>query len=742
MNMLQTSSVKNFFSEDKLLALLAVAGFASVILTFFSFNQSATSGNTDIWLWGSAISMILLIGLLARRIYKFISLQRKTVANSKLHLKLSALFLVTSLTPAIFIAIFSMLFFHYGVQTWFSNQIKTAVTESQVIAEAYLEEHQNAIRADLLAMANDLNTQSDLVFLNRDVLTRLVNTQTFIRNLSEAIIFTRDGRVLARSSLNFTLEPENIPDYIMERVAQGVDEVIIFSGDEDDRVRAIVPLQSSLNTFLAVGRLVDPTVLARVEGTRDAVAKYRELESQYSGLRQTLTLSYAALALFLTGMAVWVGLSLASYLIKPVTNLLKASEKIRAGDLNTHVDENTGFDEFNILATSFNRMIGQIKKQRTELLNANREMDERRQYTEAVLRDVTSGVISVDDDGVVTLANRAAARLLGFTNERVLGTRISAIMPEIIPLIDDKTLWVGNTLDTNIPYKTQKGERLDLIIKIVSENDDVENENIGGFIITFDDISVLKSAQRKAAWSDVARRIAHEIKNPLTPIQLSAERINRRFAEFIPEDHRDVFEKCIQTIGKHVEDIGRMVAEFSSFARMPEAIIKPENINVILSEVLVMQGEANHEVAFNKLGGLKGKSKFLVNCDAQQMRQVITNIIQNAVESLQDNKADKILNIWACARKGRTFLVFQDNGPGFPESVELSTLTDPYVTHKPKGTGLGLAIVKKIMDDHGGQLILGSKKWMATELEDFMAEDKAGATVALSFPNTDNELSN
>ena len=214
-----------------------------------------------------------------------------------------------------------MLFFHYGVQTWFSNQIKTAVTESQVIAEAYLEEHQNAIRADLLAMANDLNTQSDLVFLNRDVLTRLVNTQTFIRNLSEAIIFTRDGRVLARSSLNFTLEPENIPDYIMERVAQGVDEVIIFSGDEDDRVRAIVPLQSSLNTFLAVGRLVDPTVLARVEGTRDAVAKYRELESQYSGLRQTLTLSYAALALFLTGMAVWVGLSLASYLIKPVTNL-------------------------------------------------------------------------------------------------------------------------------------------------------------------------------------------------------------------------------------------------------------------------------------------------------------------------------------------------------------------------------------------------------------------------------------
>lgn len=692
----------------------------------------------DFWLTLNGALLTALVILLGRRIFFFLRSQKKNVTSSRLHLKLSALFLLISLTPAIFIAVFSLLFFHYGVQTWFSNQIKTAVTESQEIAQSYLKEHQNAIRADLLAMASDIDIQADSLTFDTERLDKIVNTQAFIRNLSEALIFDQQGRTLARSSLAFTLDPQTVPDYARTRAEQG--DVVLFDSFEDDRVRALIKLKSFSNAYLAVGRLVDPTVLARVNRTRDAAEKYKTLESQYSGLRQTLTLTYVALAIFLTGVAVWLGLNLARYLIIPIENMVEASEKIRAGDFSTHVKEKTRLEEFNILAKSFNRMVGQIQKQQTELMVANREMDERRRFTEAVLADVSSGVFSVDNKGIITLSNKAACDLLQMESEVLTGAVLNDIMPSLRVSIEDKNLWNKNTLDVDIPYTGQKGKKLDLIVKVVAEK---EKALSGSMIVTFDDISALKSAQKKAAWSDVARRIAHEIKNPLTPIQLSAERIHKRFAKYVPDEEKDVFEKCISTIGKHVEDIGHMVTEFSDFARMPQPILKRSNIKTLINEVAIMQGEAYPNIVFKRLGLLKENNVLRVVFDTQQVRQAVLNLVQNAVDSLVESKV-KNPEIYLCLtlrEPNQVVLVVGDNGLGFPEDTAMDNLTDPYVTRKAKGTGLGLAIVKKIMEDHGGELILGKKKWMS-ENRDIPEAGDAGAIVALHFPLQDNTLSN
>ena len=437
----------------------------------------------------------------------------------------------------------------------------------------------------------------------------------------------------------------------------------------------------------------------------------------------------------------WLGLHLARYLVAPIDNMVQVSEKIRAGNYDTHVDENARLGEFNILARSFNRMVDQIRNQQGELLEANREMDDRRRFTEAVLADVSSGVLSIDSAGKIALANKTACDLLQIEIDELTDSSLKDIMPNVASAMEDKGIWSNGTFfDLDIPYVGKKGKKLNLIVKVVAERSSGKD---GGVIITFDDISALKAAQKKAAWSDVARRIAHEIKNPLTPIQLSAERIKRRFSEYIPDEDRDVFEKCIQTISKHVEDIGHMVAEFSSFARMPQPVLRKDNIKSLINEITVMQNEAYPKVTFKSYGLLNDKGAVHLLFDTQQIRQAITNLIQNAVDSLEEGKTRNAvitLSLYKLENEGLALLV-QDNGVGFPSDTTIESLTDPYVTRKAKGTGLGLAIVKKIMEDHGGELILGEKEWM-NDIKEFRDKKLSGAVVALHFPLKDNILSN
>ncbi|MGE4314150.1 MAG: ATP-binding protein [Pseudobdellovibrionaceae bacterium] len=730
------TTVKLLSREERILAFLIPVGVASLLLTVFSYFSETLAPYSHQLIDVDIVILTAIILVMGLRLFRFIRSQSKTGRTSRLNLKLAGIFALVSLIPAFFMAFFSLFFFYYGVQTWFSDQIRTAVEESQEVAKSYLAEHQNAIRADLQAMAKDIDLQSEQVSYNQASLERLLNTQIFVRNLSEAIIFDSQGKLLARSNLALTLEPEIIPEYALTDAALG--DAVVFTGSEDDRVRAVVKLQRYPDAYLAVGRLVDQLVLSRVEATRSAAARYEALERQYGGLRITITLVYIALTVALTGTALWFGFTLARKLVRPIDRLLSASEQIRAGDLSSRVNENTGLEEFDILVRSFNRMTQQLSEQREGLVTANREMDERRKFTETVLTGVSSGVLSTDREGHILLANPAALRLLDYTHEELTSRPLQEIVPAFAPMLNEIRETSMSITSSDVSYMNRKGRRYDLTVKIAPEDSIKGHE---GFIITFDDISALKSAQRKAAWSDVARRIAHEIKNPLTPIQLSAERIKRRFSDAIPEDEREVFEKCIQTIGKHVEDIGHMVAEFSAFARMPMPVLHQENFKTILNELIILQTEAHPHVTFIKHGDLKNNARIPLKCDAQQLRQVLTNLMQNAMDAMEEaleeeRKAAPELHFWATGGENGPFkLVIADNGPGFPEGVDPETLTDPYVTHKAKGTGLGLAIVKKIMEDHGGNLHLGAEDWMK-ELPEWPAQC-IGGVVALTFPGTE-----
>jgi len=731
MSLLPQINAKRFLGSEKILAFLFLAGFVSLVLTFFSFADRALTPYTDIFISFDVAILSLIIILLIRKIYIFIKVQRKTSHTSRLHTRLAILFSLISLLPAIFMALFSLFFFHVGVQSWFSDQIKTAIVESQEIATSYLHEHQSTIRADILAMAKDLDMQAEILSYNSDALEKAVNRQAFIRNLSEAIVFDGEGRVSARSSLTFTLAPSSIPEFALRDADDG--DVVVFPSLEDDRVRGLVKLQRYPNSYLTVGRLVDPVVLSRIDQTRDAAARYEQLEKQSSGLRNTLTLIYIVFSVFLTGVAVWLGLNLARSLVRPIERLVIASEQVRAGDLNVYVDEKTGLNEFDLLARSFNRMTGQIQSQHKDLIQANRQMDERRRFTETVLSGVSSGVLSLDKEYKILLTNAAAAQLLERTEKELMGQYLEKLVPALKNILEDASKSKIPTLGTDIPYIGPHGKKLDLLVKIVPE---VGKDGDVSYVITFDDISALKSAQRKAAWSDVARRIAHEIKNPLTPIQLSAERIKRRFSDNIPEEHREVFEKCIQTIGKHVEDINHMVTEFSAFARMPQPSLKLENIKTVIRDVIILQSEAHENVSFHQGGYLGNTTAVKVLSDTGLLRQALTNLVQNAIDAM-DNSARKELYIWLIERENEAVLVIADTGKGFPEDVETERLTDPYVTHKEKGTGLGLAIVKKIMEEHNGSLRLGRQKWMGRDLDEW-EESKYGAVVALHFPLDNN----
>ncbi len=712
--------------------LLLIAAIISGFATYAALTATPPFGDdpdTVIWLLNiNLVILLLLVMLIGRRVAKIWAGRRRGIAGSKLHVRLVLIFSLMAAAPAILMAIFSAFFFHYGVQSWFSERVQTAVLESQAVAEAYLDEHQQVIKADLLVMANDVDRQAGLYLENRTAFERMLETQAFLRNLSEVMMFHESGRVLARTGLTFTLSFETLPPYILEQAAQG--EVMVMTGASEDRVRALVKLSAFDDVYLFVGRMVDPTVLAHLAATKDAATEYAALKGRYSSLQIAVTMIFAVVALLLLMTATWFGIMLARQLVLPISALISASDRVRGGDLNARVSIRKGIEEFEYLGTSFNRMTGQIAAQRDELMTANRQMDQRRRFTETVLAGVSSGVIGVDERGAITITNNAASSILGKAEEELIGKNIKTLFPDIAELLERAHKHPEKIQQGEIPILTEDKHKRTLLVRIGIEK--VGSEDVGA-VLTFDDITELQAAQRKAAWADVARRIAHEIKNPLTPIQLSAERLRRKYLKEIDSDP-ETFTNCTDTIVKHVEDIGRMVSEFSDFARMPEPVMRGESVLKSLHDMIILQREAHKDITFT-LEGFDDK-EFQIECDAQQVRQAVTNLIQNAVDSIHDkiegtDWPGKIL-VLATKDNTRQQLVVSviDNGLGLPEE-DPASLSEPYITHKEKGTGLGLAIVKKIMEDHGGKLILGETDRL-TSYEGWM--DLGGASVSLVFP--------
>jgi nitrogen fixation/metabolism regulation signal transduction histidine kinase len=611
MSLLSITSIKAWLSglpgsRTRALAMaLAIAGAISGLATYAAFTQAPPFGddpNTVFWLLNvDLVILLLLVTIVARLAVSLWSRRRRGIAGARLHVRLVFIFSLLTAIPAILMTIFAAVFLHYGVQSWFSDRVKTAVEESQAVAEAYLEEHQQVIKADILAMANDIDRQATTLIDDAAYFNRSMDTQSFLRNFSEAIVFDSSGRVLAGSGLSYTLGMETLPQYALPQADEG--DVVVMTGESEDRVRALVRLNNFVDAYLFVGRMVDPVVLSHLADTKKAAEEYQRLESQRGHLQVKMTMIFIIVALLLMFAAIWAGLVLARQMIEPIAELIAAAEKVRSGDLTARVEESERQGEFEVLARAFNRMTKQLQEQQKDLV----------------------------------------------------------------------------------------------------------------------------VAARQAAWSDVARRIAHEIKNPLTPIQLSAERLKRKYLKQIHDDP-ETFSRCTDTIIQHVGDIGRMVGEFAAFARMPEAVLRRGTVNGDIGDLVALQQQAHPEITFTTTGLNVGAETMV---DSAQFRQAFTNIIQNAIDTVENADMKKI-GVALLMHEGEIAVVVADSGAGFPAGDdEKARLTEPYVTHKPRGTGLGLAIVRKIMEDHGGVLILGAPDWLKGEA---MVLQNGGAVVVLTLP--------
>ncbi len=454
-------------------------------------------------------------------------------------------------------------------------------------------------------------------------------------------------------------------------------------------------------------RPVDPVILDHMAHTEMAVAEYNRLDQNRSGLQVTLALIFALVALLVLVAAVLIGLVIANQLARPIGRLIMAAERVRAGDLAVRVPEAATEDEVAGLSRAFNRMTGQLAAQRAELMDAYGQLDSRRRFTEAVLAGVSAGVIGLDEQGRIELPNRAAGELLGVDLLAAIGRPLDELVPEFADLIAQARGTPERTHVAEIQIGPTNHRRT-LLVRLGSDRSTETSSRRFSLVVSFDDVTELQAAQRKAAWSDVARRIAHEIKNPLTPIQLSAERLKRRFTREITSDP-ETFVQCADTIVRQVADIGRMVDEFSAFARMPQPAIRAEDIGRIAREALVLPRNAHPGIAFSS-EGIPERGP-MAPCDRRLVGQALTNLLQNAIDAVsmrEDGGHDGRIAVSVVEQGGEVLIQVADDGVGLPED-DRGRLTEPYVTHKPKGTGLGLAIVKKVMEDHGGRLLLDER---------------------------------
>ena len=699
--------------ERKLAVTLLVGALLSGVATYLAMTGAfgiTPKPDTILLLLLLNLIVLLLLGtVVARRLVLLWMELRRGLAGAKLHARLVLLFSLVAVTPTIIVATFSALFLNLGMDAWFSERVRTAVKGSLIVAQAYLEEHQQRVGAEALAMAGDLRREGPILVSNRQRIEQVMRLQSTLRSLDEAVIINGDGDILARAGYSLMLEFDpDLPSWAIDRARR--DEVVVLSSDTDDRVRALVQIDKSADTFLYVGRVVDGRVLSHLDKTEGAARLYERLEGQRSGLQITFALIFVVLALLLLFAAIWVALIVATQMVRPISSLVAAAEQVSTGDLSVRVQEgSTKADEIGTLSRAFNRMAEQLESQRGELIDANRQLEERSRFTRLVLSGVSAGVIGLDVHGRINLPNRSAAELLGTDLEGRIGQDLAAVVPEMAELVDAARRRPNRMAERQIQLM-RAGQARTLLVRVVAEVGEV---GLQGFVVTFDDVTELLSAQRKAAWADVARRIAHEIKNPLTPIQLSAERLKRKYLKEIKSDP-DTFTVCTDTIVRQVGDIGRMVDEFSSFARMPAPVIRPEDVVQLCEQAVFLQKNAHPAIAYKV--DFPGKA-VTVPCDARQIGQALTNLLQNAADSIAARgeaegpakrpKGEILVRV--VQGVGEVVIAVEDNGRGLP-THDRERLTEPYVTTRAKGTGLGLAIVKKIMEDHGGNLILDDRE--------------------------------
>jgi two-component system nitrogen regulation sensor histidine kinase NtrY len=674
----------------KFLIFLVAGSVISVIATYVMLTKAPPFlKNKNLLIFFLSLDFILLLTLAALVAKNLTALwvERKSgQAGAKLHGRIVAVFSLLAIAPTILIATFSAIFFSIIIQSWFNERIKTAIGESIAVAGAYLGEHQKVISANAQAMASELGPFVEFAPPESDILSQKLTDETELRSLDEAIIFNDKMQVLARSRFSFSLDFETIPAVDLQNAMRAP---VIQKNEANDKVRALVAINPYTHTYLLVGRHVSPTVLNRIENAEKAAQEYARLESQGSDLALKFGAIFVGIAILLLLAAVLAGLLFANKLARPIRRLIQVNEEVSQGNLSARIPEEKGSEEFASLISSYNRMTTQLETQRDQL-------DTRRRFTEAVLAGVSAGVVGLDAKGRIHLPNQSASKLLDLDLRNEMGRKLTDVIPEMAPLFNELQEMKGSFIEEQVTFN-RNGHNHTLLVRLAL---DKTNNELTGYVLTFDDITQLQSAQRKAAWADVARRIAHEIKNPLTPIQLSAERLKRRYSEKMAQDS-DMFQNCVDTIIRQVEHIGQLVSEFSSFARMPAPHMKPEDFVQICGQEIFLQQQAHQNIKIEFDCSLKTLS---FDCDRGQIGQVLTNLIQNAVQAIEAKGISTgYVEVSLKSEGAKIILRVLDNGIGLP-SKERERLTEPYVTFREKGTGLGLAIVKKIIEDHEGFL--------------------------------------
>ena len=706
------------FSENRIGYLAVLVALGIGIMTIYQLSQfdpvGTDSGTLTTLIVIDLIAVVIVGGFVIRQILRLWVERRQKMAGYQLHWRLALLFGGVAALPAVITTAFALFVVDYSLRGWFADRISTAVTGSVQVADSYFEEHSSSIRSDVLTIANDVNREAFKLLSEPNLLNQYLTNQAALRNLSEAIILDGTGQVVAKSRFAFAVTFTSIGGDWLTKARQG--EVVILRGDQTNKLRAAVKLNSFVDAYLFVGRFIDRSVLEAVDSTRLAAADYQQLGISQLDLQVSFAFVFGLILALLLITALWIGLNLATAIVEPLGSVISVAEQVRDGNLPERVPEGLEVDEIARLGLSFNNMLDELTRSREQLVQANMQIDRRREFTEAVLSGVSSGVIGLDKDRKVTLPNMTACQLLQRAETDLIGNRLEEVVPEFASLISSGASRRRKFAEEQI-LLTGEGKRLTLRARIATEKVD---GRVIGYVVTFDDVTDLLAAQRKAAWSDIARRIAHEIKNPLTPIQLAADRLRRKYK---PDDEvaSEQFSEYLSIIGRQVDDIGRMVDEFSAFARMPQPVMQPLSLRELaIGQVALFEGQG---IAIEASLGAKDVPAMVIG-DAGLLRQALTNIIQNAMDSLGGAGLEKPrIDLELTSHEGVFKLAVTDNGPGFPD-IDRARLVEPYVTKRDKGTGLGLAIVSKIVQDHGGEL----------ELQDAKG---GGARVVINLPQYD-----
>ncbi|HXY90257.1 MAG TPA: PAS domain-containing sensor histidine kinase, partial [Xanthobacteraceae bacterium] len=649
-------------------------------------------------LLANATMVMVLVGIVAWGFFDLIRARRKGRAGARLHVRIAFMFGVVAAVPAILVAVIASITLERGLDRWFSTRTRAIVGSSVGVAQTYVREHALAIRADLVAMADDLSRLRSMYDENRARFREILTVQASIRGLPVTMLIHGNSMIVERADIDFAREAA-VPGNLWVRNATTERPIVYFS-DDADFVAAVVPVSNFDDIYLYVARPIDPKVLQYLRATEAAVAEYSSMEDRRFGVQVAFALMYAVIALILLLSSVWLGLNFANWLAAPIRRLISAADLVASGNLNVKVPLRKNEGDLANLSESFNKMTEELRSQHEDIVGARDQIDQRRRFTEAVLSGVGAGVVGLDKKGRVTILNRSAEHLLNQSEADLIGVALGEQIPEIAALIERALAGEERVHDT---IKLMRGGRERTInVRVTTE---ASSESEHGYVVTLDDITELVSAQRNSAWADVARRIAHEIKNPLTPIQLSAERLRRKYGKTLGND-REVFEQCTQTIIRQVGDIGRMVDEFSAFARTPRPVVESQDLAETVRQVVFLMRVGHPEISFEvELPPAKLAARF----DRRLISQALTNIIKNALEAIEAVPAaerGKGRVIVHAAREGETAIIdVVDNGVGLPPENR-ERLLEPYVTTREKGTGLGLAIVGKILEEHGGKIEL------------------------------------